>query len=79
MYFCRQATTDRKPASYFVYFPPGYASRDIDLTLDVSLVVETKIRAMRAHVSQKEDGESIIKNSGERLKTEYFRILEKKS
>ncbi|PIY69371.1 hypothetical protein COY90_00990 [Candidatus Roizmanbacteria bacterium CG_4_10_14_0_8_um_filter_39_9] len=46
--------------NYFVYFPPGYKTEDIDKTVDVSSVWNKKIAAINAHVSQQKDGKRVL-------------------
>jgi len=45
---------------YFVYFPPGYKAEDIDKTVDISSVWDTKIAAIKAHESQQKDSKRIL-------------------
>lgn len=59
----------------FVFMPKGHAHRDIDITEDVSEVLELKREVMRAHKSQRSDGEKIIQQLGNNLKFEHFRIF----
>jgi len=60
--------------SYFIYFPPGYKRSQIDKTVDVSSVWDTKTQAMFAHKSQKHDAEMILKFRASRPKEEYFLV-----
>lgn len=62
---------------YFVFFPPGYKESDIDLTVDTTDYWETRLLAMRAHVSQKDDAERIIGMLKDAPKEECFQVLEK--
>lgn len=62
---------------YFVYVPPGFSKNDCDLVLDVSAELEMKIRAMRQHVSQKEDCDWILDKFHDHLHQELFKIWTK--
>ncbi len=57
---------------YFIYFPPGYTDSEINKTIDVSDVWDVKVKAMRAHESQKHDAENILKVAAKFPKEEYF-------
>lgn len=78
LYFCekREIKVALKD-TYFVYFPPGYKSDEVDLVLDVSPYHETQLQAMHKHVSQSKDCDWILSEFGDHLNTEYFRILQK--
>lgn len=78
LYYCEQKeATDMITGKYFIFFPDGYHESEVDLVLDVSAELETKIKAMRAHVSQKEDCDWIIGTMGKKLGQEYFKIKSK--
>lgn len=78
LYFCEKSESKQTiKDDYFVYFPPGYKSDEVDLVLDVSRYHESHVKAMRKHVSQKEDCDWILSEFGDHLNTEYFRILHK--
>lgn len=65
---------------YFVYFPPGYRSAEVDTVVDVSSVWQEKISAARAHKSQKHDLEEFILPMLEHAeKEEYFIVEGRKS
>jgi LmbE family N-acetylglucosaminyl deacetylase len=60
---------------YFVYVPPASKTKDCDKIVDVSKVWDKRIAAMNAHVSQKEDLETISQMLSVLPKKEYFKIL----
>lgn len=62
---------------YFIYFPPGYKRSQIDKIVDVSDVWITKVKAMRAHGSQKHDAESILETFKMHPKEEYFLVTKR--
>jgi len=64
---------------YFIYRPPGYKMSEIDKIIDVSSVWDTKIRAIKAHVSQKKDVDKILHMYSLFPKKEYFLLLKKDS
>jgi len=67
----------REPDDYFIYFPEGYSSQEIDITMNVKDVWQTRVAAIHAHASQKHDGETILKALENLPKEEYF-LLHKK-
>lgn len=73
LYYCiLEVERRRQPNEYFIYFPDGYKRSEIDWENDIADVWETKVKAMRAHKSQKHDAD-IILNVLEKLpKREYF-------
>ncbi len=78
LYFCeKREIKEVLKDSYFVYFPQGCRGDEVDLVLDVSPYHEAQVQAMQKHVSQKEDCDWILREFGEHLNTEYFRILQK--
>jgi len=40
---------------YFIYFPPGFEKKDVDLVVDVSEVFDKKIAAAKCHETQIQD------------------------
>lgn len=75
MYYCILDEERRDIKNYFIYFPKGYKRDDVDETIDISGVWDQKIKAMRAHKSQKHDGERIIKVLEKLPKEEHFLIF----
>lgn len=74
MYFCAPEKIIEMNRDYFIYVPPGYKEREIDLTVDVSKVWDQKIAAMFAHKSQIQDAMWILKFAEKFPKKEYFLI-----
>lgn len=62
---------------YFVYFPPGYQKNEIDKTIDIEQFWDTKVHAMKQHVTQIKDMKRILENYKKHPKQEYFLIKEK--
>ena len=54
-YFCLLADRMPRITDYFVYFPKGYSTDQINKTVDISSVWSQKIQAMQKHESQKQD------------------------
>lgn len=76
-YFCLDKKQRGKGQDYFVYFPPGYADREISRKVNIMPVLEKKIAAIKKHVTQIKDVEYMLKlHSGKRLE-ECFIILKK--
>lgn len=80
-YYCHQKYQTKKIkdtiGDYFVYFPPGYEKSQIGLTVDISSVWETKVKAMKMHHSQIHDVQWLLKIFGKLPKEEYFLVLKK--
>lgn len=62
---------------YFIYRPPGYDPKDIDLVVDVSSVWDKKIEAIKCHKSQSKDFQKIMNRPKIRLMEDCFQVLEK--
>ena len=62
---------------YFIYVPKGYVLSEIDLIVDVESVWETKIKALKQHVSQMKDVNKMLQHMEEDPKKEYFLVEEK--
>lgn len=78
LYFCeKREIKNILKDEYFVYFPPGYTAKEVDLILDVAPYFATQVKAMRKHASQQEDCDWILREFKDHLKTEYFKILQK--
>lgn len=79
MFFCEKREAKEKiGTNYFVYFPEGYDSREVDLVVDVTDFLETKIKAMETHASQMSDVKMFLDIFGEIMGRECFRIISKK-
>jgi LmbE family N-acetylglucosaminyl deacetylase len=76
-YFCFSEEQRKYHKDYFVYMPPGYDRKSISKVVDVSGVWEKRLEAAKAHKSQKEDLEYMLKFLEEFPKEEYFLVLKK--
>lgn len=74
MYYAELKQVMAEMEDYFIYQPEGYDHEQIDLVSDVSEVWETKLAAMRAHKSQAEDAEMLLRIFTKFPKEEYFLI-----
>lgn len=77
LYYCLNKNYQHLMNDYFIYFPPGYHESEIDKTVDITDVWETRLAAMNAHASQKEDVQRILTRRKGFPKEEYFLILKK--
>lgn len=78
MYYCiGEKHRELEGDDYFIYFPHGYKRHEIDETFHISSVWTKKMDAMRAHGSQKHDGESVRKILEQLPKEEYFLVKTK--
>lgn len=78
MYYCLDIKEQETIGSYFIYVPPGYSDQEINEKVDVSSVWDLKIKAIKTHVSQSKDGNSILEEMETLLKVENFIVREKK-
>lgn len=75
MYYCiLEERREKYLDDYFIYFPEGYKKGEIDQEIDITDTFQTKIEAIKAHKSQKEDGDRIIKSLLKMPQKEYFLI-----
>lgn len=73
MYYCiSEKNREKLFYKYFIYFPPGYKKSQIDEIIDISANWETKIKAMKAHISQWKDAQWIIKKEKDLPREECF-------
>ncbi len=81
LYYChteRQVKIIKKfIGDYFVYFPPGYKSSEISLTVDIKPVWKTKEKAMRVYKSQIHDVNRILTFLKLMPKKEHFLVLKR--
>ena len=77
LYYCIRQDERRKTSDYFIYFPPGYKDSEIDKTVNIKDVWETKVKAMKMHKSQIHDAKRILKMLKYLPKEEYFLEVKK--
>lgn len=71
-YFTLPRAYSDQVTDYFVYFPDGRLPEEIDVAIDVSLAWETRMQAMYAHESQREDVQRIISRETFQRRQEHF-------
>lgn len=77
-YYCiLESERRRQPNDYFIYFPDGYKQRDIGWKNDISKVWDIKVKAIRAHKSQKHDADIILPALEKLPKYECFLVKNK--
>lgn len=77
LYYGEKAAVLDEYHDYFIYMPPGLKDTEIDMEIDINEYWDTKIMAMKTHVSQKHDCEMIESVIGKFPKIEYFKVLKK--
>lgn len=77
LYYCITEQSRALMKAYFIYFPQGYKTSEIDKIVDTQSVWSLKVKAMRCHESQIHDVARILHNQERLPKKEYF-IVEKK-
>ena len=77
-YFCLCDAQKNEDLDYFVYSPKGYPEEEVDETVDVTDVLETKIKAIQMHVSQK-DAIKALARGKHLLSQEHFLVYKKDS
>lgn len=79
LFYCIDTKYRKFIKHYFIYFPSGYEKNEIDLVVDITYVYRQKIESIKAHVSQRGDGEAIQKMLSKLPKAEYFLVSKKTS
>lgn len=74
MYFCISDAMRKFVSDYFIYFPEGYNENEVDEVVDVSEVWDKRIEAIKAHQSQRKDGDSLLLWLEKLPKKEYFLV-----
>jgi LmbE family N-acetylglucosaminyl deacetylase len=75
LYYCILEEEKRNINNYFIYFPAGYKRSDLGQIVNIKDVWQTKLKAMRVHVSQKHDANRIIKVLKDLPREEHFLIF----
>lgn len=78
LYYCITEKRAKKNKGYFIYAPPGYKEKEIDLKVDISGVWDQKVRAMMEHGSQAHDISRILKRAKKFPKEENFLVISKR-
>lgn len=73
-YFCIPKVVSDMVGDYFIYFPEGKRSNEVDEKIDVSSVWGKRILAMDQHLSQKKDIDEIKKELELGNKEEWFMV-----
>ena len=60
LYFCMPKVRSLLMKDYFIYFPPGYTKKEVDIVVDISKYWNLKIESIKAHQSQKKDVERVL-------------------
>ncbi len=72
-YYCMPEKERAKARDdYFIYFPKGYKEKEVDWVNDIKDTWDTKVKAMKAHKSQKHDADVIIELASKLPKRELF-------
>lgn len=72
-YFCLCDAQKAEDLNYFIYSPKGHPEEEVDETVDVTNVLDTKKAAIRAHASQ-EDHKRILEINDHLLCNEHFML-----
>ncbi len=75
LFYCILEEEKRNIDNYFIYFPKGYKRSELSQIVNIEEVWETKLRAMKAHISQKHDADRIIKVLEKLPREEHFLIF----
>lgn len=69
-YYCLTEEQRKLISDYFIFFPPGYKKEEIDILVDISDVVNLKVKAIKHHKSQSKDGKIILENLRKKINQE---------
>ncbi len=79
LYFCELESTMRllrkNFGEYFIYVPPGYSRREINLVIDTKKYWPQRLKAMVCHKSQRGDSNRIVKTLTTLPKREHFLVI----
>jgi LmbE family N-acetylglucosaminyl deacetylase len=70
-----RAQTGNAPSYSFVFMEPGRSDQEIDERIDNREYLPEILPIMRTHHTQRGDGEAHIKNHGEQVAIDHFRIV----
>lgn len=76
-YFCLDETQRGTAQEYFIYFPPGYTDDEITNRVDITSVLDKKVAAIKKHVSQIKDVETVLAMHKSKRLEECFVVLKK--
>ena len=78
LYFCELKSTMKLMmknfGGYFVYMPPGYSRKEVNLIINTQDYWQTRLKAMACHRSQRSDARKIIKTLDGLPKKEHFLV-----
>lgn len=79
LYFCELKSTmkllQKNFGEYFIYVPPGYSRREVDLVIDTEKYWLLRLKAMACHKSQRGDNNRITKTLSLLPKREHFLVI----
>jgi len=79
LYFCELKSTmqllQKNFGEYFIYVPPGYSRREIDLVINTEKYWPQRLKAMACHKSQRGDSNRIVKTLTALPKREHFLVI----
>jgi LmbE family N-acetylglucosaminyl deacetylase len=76
-YFAEKREFTDLQKDYFIYFPDGYKKDEIDHVENIEKVWDKKVRSIKAHGTQKKDGDWILSILRNKAKDEWFIVREK--
>ncbi len=79
LYNVATKTASDAMADYFIYFPPGFERKDVDLIVDISDVLDTKIAAARCHDTQMKDVLRVTARWQKMPKEELYLVTKRRS
>lgn len=72
LYYCVDKKVSKLNKNYFVHFPQGHTSDEIDYIIDTKNEWTIRVKAMKCHKSQIKDMKSILTIQEQLPKEEYF-------
>lgn len=78
LYHVASKATSETMQDYFIFFPPGYDRKDVDLIVDVTGVMDKKMAAARCHDTQEKDVLRVTKRWETAPKEEWYMVMKRR-
>ncbi len=79
LYHVASKESSESMKDYFIYFPPGFEKKDVDLVVDISDVLDKKIAAAKCHDTQMKDVLRVTKRWLVVPKEEWYLVTKRRN